>query len=92
MASLPQLWGSTYLNWNGLVALIHERLILPSSEVKHRFSLHSGLEEIKETGCHCRKIRLTEQEDESSLNIFCKASFSFLSSHHVFTGPLLVNL
>lgn len=92
MASLPQLWGSAYLSWNCLVALIHERLILPSSEIKHRFSLHRWTRRDKED-------RMPLQEDVSHrangwefTKYFLQSSLSFPSPHPVFTVPLLVDL
>lgn len=92
MASLSQLWGSAYLSWNGLVALIHKQLILPSSEIKCHFSLHRWTRRDKED-------RMPLQEDMSHrangwefTKYFLQSSLSFPSPHCVFTVPLLVDL
>lgn len=81
VASLPQLWALAYLCWNGLVALICEWLILPSSEVKHLFSLHRWTR--REKG-----DRMPLQEDMSPwargwefTKYFLHSSLSFLSPH-----------
>lgn len=92
MASLSQLWGSAYLSGNGLVALIHKQLILPSSEIKCHFSLHRWTRRDKED-------RMPLQEDMSHrangwefTKYFLQSSLSFPSPHCVFTVPLLVDL